>query len=399
MWNILLLGAPLSRVRKVVYYTYITITLELNNPFDKVALTFFLEKKIALLRRLLKKVELINGREWDQSLIELHIDSFHRNSLLQYRVIEQMLRAVKQQGVPEVIREAQNALEKGLYPILITEGVSGAYWMRGAQKQVVGLFKPFDEEVHAPHNPIGATHQGALGQRRTRWGCRVGEAAHHEVGAFLVDSYFGFGIVPHTYYASFTHRVFFLTQEDRLSSNRPQKTKYGSFQEYVDGFVPFSKVYREEKDTLPLVEFQLLMVLDVIIGNTDRNVGNILVGDEKLAAIDHGLSFTDSHKDIEYWYWAFEMGKEPLTPSLLDLLKEFPFEELGWKLKRHCFISENSLSRMRERVVLFREGLLEGLVPSEMIELLHHTYLDPLMDYDTLLVEKAKEQIEKYRQN
>ena len=395
--NILLFGAPFSRVEKVVYYTYVTLTLELNNPFDKGILMFFLEKKITLLKRLLRRVRKINGRRWDQSYIRMHIDAFHRNSLLQYQVIRNMHKAVGRQGAPPVIQDAENALKKGLYPILVTKGCSGAYWMRNTGRQVAGLFKPFDEEIHAPNNPIGPGFQGALGQRMTRWGCRVGEAAHHEVGAFLVDSFFGFGIVPRTYYARFTHRTFFLSNEDRFSSHRPEKTKYGSFQEYLEGFVPLTDIFHEEKNKLPLVEYQLLIVLDVIIGNTDRNTGNILIGDDKIAAIDHGLCFTDMHHELSYWYWTLETGNQPLIPSLIELLKDFPFEKLYWKLKKKCFISDSCLSRMRERVVLFREAVLAGLVPKQLADLMKPDYLSPLMYHKELLPEKAREQVELYK--
>ncbi len=390
--NILLLGAPSSRVERVVYLTFVTLTLELNNPFDKNVLEIFLEKKIALLKRMLKR------HPGNHTMIKAHIEAFHRSSLLQYHVIENMQRATAHQKTPPIIEDAKEALKKGLYPILITVGCSGAYWMRSSDRQVAGLFKPFDEEIHAPNNPSGPTLQGALGLRMTRHGCRVGEAAHHEVGAYLVDAFFGFGIVPRTYYAEFTHRTFFLAREDRYASYRPEKRKYGSFQEYLEGFVSFSDIYHEEKDALPVVEFQLLIVLDVIIGNTDRNVGNILVGEEKIAAIDHGLCFPDVHEDLNYWYWTLEMGNEPLIASLVDLLKNFPFEALEWKLKKNCFITTSSLNRLRERVVLFREAILAGLVPKELNELMKPEYLYPLMYHKDLLTEKACEQVERYKE-
>ncbi|MEZ5315271.1 MAG: hypothetical protein R3E91_03555 [Chlamydiales bacterium] len=395
--NFFLMGAPLSRVKKIVYYTYVTLTLELNNPFDKKILIYFLERKTAFLKRLLRHVKKINGKLWDQKFIKIHLDTFHRNSLLQYHVIRSIHLAVKHQKIPEIIKDAKIAIIKGLYPILITKGCSGAYWIRSTNKTVVGLFKPFDEEIHAPNNPIGPGFQGALGQRMTRLGCRVGEAAHHEVGAFLVDAFLGFGIVPHTYYAEFTHRTFFLSSENRFSSYRPDKTKYGSFQEYLEGFVPFSDVYHQEENNLPLVDYQLLIILDVIIGNTDRNIGNILVGDEKIAAIDHGLSFPDSHDQLSYWYWNLKGGKEPLIPSLIKLLENFPFQQLSWKLKKRCFISESALNRILERVILFREAIRLGLLPYQLIDLMKPDYLNPLIFYKDTLLEKASEQVEIYK--
>ncbi len=394
--NMLTFGAYQYRVERVVYYSLAALTIEIFNPFDKQVLMDFLWRKKELIVRLLSRNELLNNKKWDQSNINIHLDAFHRASLVQFQVISNMQKAVKKQGVPQIIKEVQEAVEKGLMPILITEGSSGSYWMRSKKSEVAGLFKPFDEELFAPNNPVGPIYQGALGGRMTRLGCRVGEAPHHEVAAYLVDAFFGFGIIPRTYYAEFTHRTFFLAREDRLSSFRPKKTKIGSFQEFIGGYVTLSKIL-EERDALPLVDFQLLIVLDVIIGNTDRNSNNILIGAENIAAIDHGLCFPDKNYNLSYWYWIFEMGKKPLISSLMDLLTNFPFEELSWKLRKNCFISVPSLARLRERVILFREGLMAGLVPSEMIELMDPQYLEPLENYSETLQERSQIQVGLYK--
>ncbi|MFC2049474.1 hypothetical protein ACFLR2_02225 [Chlamydiota bacterium] len=399
LWNTLLGGALQSRVEKVVFYSYLTVTLELNNPFTKGVLLHFLEKKIAFLKRHLDHVKKVNGKFWDQSNIQVHIALFERNSLGQARVIENMHRAVKRQKEPEIIKEAKQALLKGLQPVLATTGLSGAYWMRGVNRQVLGLFKPFDEEIHAPHNPVSPRYRGALGLRKTRGGCRVGESAHHEVAAFLVDEFFGFGIVPKTYYAEFTHTTFFNARENPYSSRRVEKTKIGSFQEYVGGFVPVTQLNRTERGAIPLDEFQLLVVLDVIIGNTDRNIGNILFGDEKIAAIDHGLCFPDRIEDLSLWYWVyFEQGKQPLLQSIVDVLNHFPFEELAIKLSKRCFISPNALQKLRERVVLFTEAVNAGLVPAQIENLLTAPYLYPLRDLNTTLKAAAAEQVRLYQE-
>lgn len=399
LWNTLLGGALQSRVEKIVYYTYLTVTLELNNPFTKSVLLQFLEKKLAFLKRHLDYVKKVNGKLWDQSKIQIHMDVFERNSLGQAKVIETMHLAVQRQTEPEIIKEAKAALIKGLHPILITQGVSGAYWMRGVNRQILGLFKPFDEEIHAPHNPIGPRFQGALGLRKTRRGCRVGESAHHEVGAFVVDEFFGFGIVPKTYYAQFSHQTFFNAREDRFSAQRATKTKMGSFQEFVSGFVPVNQLSREERTAIPLDEFQLLVVLDVILGNTDRNIGNILFGDEKVAAIDHGLCFPDRDDEFSFWYWRyFDQGKQPLLQTIVDLLNHFPFDELGIKLRKKCFISINALQKLRERVVLFTEAVNAGLVPAKLEDLFTYPYLYPLKDRKETLKEAAKEQVRLYQE-
>lgn len=397
--NFLLFGAFQSRVEKVVYFTFVTISLELNNPFTEKMLLNFLPKKMAFMQRLLTYIKKINGKFWDQGDILLHIKVYQKNSLLQARVIRKMHMAVRHQSEPEIVKEVKRGMKKGYYPLLITVGVSGAYWMRGTNREILGLFKPFDEEIHAPNNPLGPICQGTLGLRKTRWGCCVGEASHHEVAAFIVDEYFGFGIVPRTYYASFSHHTFFSSREDPYLSNKVTKTKMGSFQEFVGGFEPIDKVSQNEWSTIPLDEFQLLVVLDVIIGNTDRNIGNLLLGDEKLAAIDHGLCFPDRLDELSYWYWGyFALGKKPLLPSLIHLLDHFPFEELSYKLKKGCYLSVESLSRMRERVVLFREGIHAGMMIDELQGLMHAEYLFPLIELDSTLTYVAKEQVKRFQE-
>lgn len=398
--NILLLGALQKRVERVVFYTYLTLTLELNNPFDKRVLEFFLKHKLQFLERLLDYVKKINGKWWDQSELRLHLKAFERNSLFQAEVIRTMHLATKRQKPQELVLEAKEALKRGLYPVLVVVGVSGSYWMRGVDRRIIGLFKPFDEEIHAPNNPVGPKFRGTLGLRKTRQGCRVGESPHHEVGAFLVDEFLGFGIVPKTYYAEFEHHIFFLSRENRLSFRRVVKKKYGSFQEYVSGFVSLDKLTPEERTSIPLEEFQLLIVLDVILGNTDRNIGNILIGEEKLAAIDHGLCFTDRIDDFSYWYWAyFPQGREPLYQPIVHLLNHFPFEELSLKLRKKCFISLVALQRMRERVVLFTEAINAGLVPAEIIDLFTIDYLYPLKDRNTTLKDVAIQQVKLYQEH
>ncbi len=396
--NILTFGALRKRVENVIFYTYITLTLELNNPFTKQILEKFLRRKVEFLNHLLLYVRRINGKTWNQSLIKIHIQTFERNSLFQARVIHQMELAVKREKESARVKEAQAALKKGYYPILSIAGASGSYWMRGKERQVLGIFKPFDEEIHAPNNPVGPSHRGALGLRKTRPGCRVGEAAHHEVAAFKVDEFFGFGIVPRTCYATFTHQTFFSTRENRFTSLQTIKTKYGSFQEFVEGFAPLHKLTREVYDSIPLDEFQLLVILDVICGNTDRNIGNILFSEEKIAAIDHGLCFPDTIHDFSYWYWEYlKLGHKEILEPLKELLNHFPFEELEMKLKP-CFISVRALQRLRERVVLFTEGVNQGLVPALMAKLFLKEYMEPLRDRKETLRGAAAEQVRLYKE-
>ena len=94
-------------------------------------------------------------------------------------------------------------------------------------------------------------------------------------------------------------------------------------------------VFEKWSLTIDEEQFQLLAILDVIIGNLDRNLGNILVGENQIVAIDHGLSFPDFPLHPSIWYWDFfEEGKKPLHSAFIELLETFPFEALSQKLKK-----------------------------------------------------------------
>lgn len=385
--NLVTFGAYQSWVKKVILYTFISYSIEIYNPFNKKILNNFLHRKIELMERLLKKIP------WNKEKVEFHIDRFKRGSLLQQHIIENMTEAVSKQKPQPLIHNINDAMKKGVHPILITKGLSGAYFMRNKEREIVGVFKPFDEEIFAPNNPIGPQMQGALGQRAAYPGIRVGEGVFREVAAFLVDQFFGFGIVPKTYFAKFTHPVFFLARE-QIGSRKIAKTKMGSFQEFIAGFTSLSDQRIQNVD---VIELQLLACLDVIIGNLDRNTGNILINEGKIAAIDHGLCFSDLPEDLCTWYWEnLEGGKEPLSPNLIKLFNEFPFEKLTHHLKDRSFLTNLNLARMKERIILFREGLKKAPHLHKLARLMSEEYLFPLMGLDATLEEQAKEQVAQY---
>lgn len=398
--NFFLWGCFQNQVERAVYYTFMTFCIEIYNPFDKEVLPLFLERKTELAKRTMEKIKYINRKRTDWPLIAHNIELFRRASLLQEIIIEKMQVALKRQKKEPIIEDVKVALKKGLYPLLVTQGLSGTYWMRASNQDIAGLFKPFDEEAFAPNNPIGPSMQGSLGQRRMRPGIRVGESIHREVAAYFVDQFFGFGIVPKTYYASFTHHAFFqaVTRREELAFDlrRIVKTKMGSFQEYIEGFSSLGDTPKELWDKIPDIEFQLLVILDVILGNMDRNAGNILVSEDKIAAIDHGLVLPDINFHISDWYWSLEPGKKPLYPALIDLLLNFPFDELGYKLKKHCFIDLLCFERMRERVILFREGVKITPIPAELKGLLSDSNLFHLHDFNLTLEERAEHLAQKH---
>lgn len=395
--NFFLLGALHVRIQRVLYLTLMTLTLEARNPFNRSLLQQYLERRIKLVERLAKKVEWVNGIYFDQRNVKVNIEIFLRNSLIQNEMIREMQAAVKNQKEPQIIQAGKEGIEHGLFPAAIEQGRSGSYWIRNKNREVLGIFKPFDEEAYAPHNPIGPSQQGALGARRMRRGTRVGEAAHNEVAAFVLDSYFGFGIVPKTYYATFTHHVFYNASQNFRFTFGKSKTKIGSFQEFIEDFIPIHFLDRDEWPLIPLDEYQTLLLFDLISGNTDRHFSNLLVGDQKIAAIDHGYCFPDtaSHLSTDVWS-CLEQGKMPFHPAIKKLVHTFPFEEVSWKLRKRCFRSLNTMHRMRERLALFRAALDAELNPRQIAPLLTRANLLKLQDLGTTIDEKARELVDEY---
>ena len=106
-------------------------------------------------------------------------------------------------------------------------------------------------------------------QRRARWGYIPTERAHlAEVGAYVVSSLTGLGVVPPTALA-------------RIQTGADE-WPYGSLQVWVDG------------DHLDLdgLASASIAALDYLIGNTDRHRGNWLVDRAGQAwALDHAASF------------------------------------------------------------------------------------------------------------
>lgn len=395
--NLLSLGAFHKRLERSIYFTFLSMEIEFLNPYDENLFKVFLERKEAYLWRLLKTVRRINCKYHDIRPIQASIRLYKIGSLDQARIIQEMREACERQGVPEIVKRAEEGLESGLFPVLIARGRSGAYWMRSKEKEVLGIFKPFDEEPFAFNNPTRTGEHVALGERRIRLGVRVGEAAHNEVAAYQLDAFFGFGIVPRTYYACFTHQAFYLLRENPFYDIGKRKKKYGSFQEFIEGFVPIPELPLEYIEKIPIDDYQTVLLFDLLTGNSDRHMNNLLVGEDKLAAIDHGLCFTDMAPKMALMIWgSFPQSSQPFHPEVKKLVNEFPFERLSWKLRKNCFRSLESMERMRERVMLFRAAVNRGLVPKEMVCLLTRENFERLMDQKSGKEALAQEIVDTY---
>lgn len=276
----------------------------------------------------------------------------------------------------EVIRQAEYAIESGIYPVRIYQGSSGSYFVKNCDGKTIGVFKPKDEEPYGRLNP-----------KWTKWmhrlccpccfgrSCLIPNQGYmSEAGASLVDQKLGLQIVPKTKVVRLASDTFNYLRIDRekarakkVVSERFPKVgrhfnriglppKVGSFQMFVQDFKD-ADYYLRKFETEPLPEevnsdfqfkFERLVALDYIIRNTDRGNDNWLIKyirppaqeasqldeentntdealpDVDVAAIDNGLAFPFKHPDSwraypYHWAW-LTYAKVPFSQRIRDLV-------------------------------------------------------------------------------
>lgn len=217
----------------------------------------------------------------------------------------------------------------GRAPERISAGSSGSYFVYSSGGEVVGVFKPKDEEPYGPLLP-----KWTKWLHRTFFPCFFGRACLipnlgyiAELAASVVDRRLGLGLVPFTSTVEMASASFFYDFWDRRREPRPDKI--GSFQQFVHGYVGADVFFRQHplpgmgrqrgwtsvpppvfewsEPVLEQFRFELekLVVLDYLIRNTDRGADNwmlkvVWAGDTpqvRLAAIDNGLAFPWKHPD------------------------------------------------------------------------------------------------------
>ncbi len=113
-----------------------------------------------------------------------------------------------------------------------------------------------------------------------RFGIPDGTLYRREVASYVVDKFFGFSLVPPTVY--------------KVIDNNE-----GSLQRFIPdactgGGVPSNELQQLDE------EFTKMLLLDMIIWNSDRHGNNFLVKDKRLIAIDHGFAFAGPRSNLRY---------------------------------------------------------------------------------------------------
>eukprot|EP01137_Pigoraptor_chileana_P013123 Opistho-2@66282 len=187
-------------------------------------------------------------------------------------------------------KEILAAIDEGVHPKRIEQGSSGSYFVLNREKEIIGVFKPKDEEPYGQFNP-----------KWTKWfhkvccpccfgrSCLIPNQGYmSEAGASLVDSKMKLHVVPKTKVVRLASPVFnysFLKREYNKARNHQLPPKVGSLQLFVRGYRDaIDHLYRFEKEPLSAsaekqfqLQFERLVVLDYLIRNTDRGNDNWLI--------------------------------------------------------------------------------------------------------------------------
>jgi Phosphatidylinositol 3- and 4-kinase len=297
-----------------------------------------------------------------------------------------MTQLLKDPNVMAVVQSITKGFHRGFIPKEVKQGLSGSYFLRGADKEDLCIFKPYDEEPYAPNNPKGFV--GKLYSKGVRNGVLSGEGAAREVAAYLIDS-MRMHRVPETFFAEVEHPFFERSQIDgtigldgkiiantKLKTASRTKLKFGSLQllKKNNGTSDDFSV-----SLFPLEQMQAIAALDIRILNSDRNTSNILVkrrsedGRVSIYPIDHSLSFPDnlSIMDYEVCWTVWSHLDKPTNPKLKEYILSLNPKENCKMLKKLIGMRPICLRNYRIAETLLIKGTQHGLTLNEIGKILY----------------------------
>ncbi|GMM37364.1 1-phosphatidylinositol 4-kinase [Saccharomycopsis crataegensis] len=302
-----------------------------------------------------------------------------------------------------IVEDAITAKEEfDIEPQIIPAGSSGSYFIYSTSREIVGVFKPKDEEPYGPLSPKWAKwiHRNLFPFFFGR-SCLIPNLGYIcEAATSLLDRQLQTHIVPYSdtvflsspnfYYKYFTRRKY-------TELELPKKV--GSFQLFLHGYMEADKFFkkfpfpgsnqRNGQAKFPVYEYlddegiseqlyfewapgviqqfreelEKLVILDYIIRNTDRGLDNWMIGIEwvnsfnsvtgeaiktpklKIGAIDSGLSWPWKHPDE---WRSFPFGWLFLPLQIIGN----PFSE---NTRKHFLPILTSVAWWEESKVLFRQ--------------------------------------------
>ena len=344
-------------------------------------------------------------------------------------------------SLEKIINQALIGFAKGLKPKLLEDGTSGVYQIRNVDKEVIAIFKPFDEEPNAPNNQKG--YVNSFGSKSFREGILSGEATIREEATYLLDSFcdkYNFD-VPATTFVELCHKGFKinfeemkimendeyvkrssimkrflfenlrigkdnnLSEQDFFLSNEKYNyipKKYGTLQKFINS----TGVVADYSYSLFTVEeAHKIMILDFRILNCDRNDENILIQKKrisnedseeekkyyKLVPIDHALSFPSCLEigDFDICWMSWKQANVPFTKEEKDYIESINIIEDMERLNSYIYLRPECWKYFRISNTVLKVCTKYNLTPYEIGSLLYH------FDYDNKTPSKIKLIVEK----
>ena len=344
-------------------------------------------------------------------------------------------------SLEKIINQALSGFAKGLKPKLLEDGTSGVYQIRNVDKEVIAIFKPFDEEANAPNNQKG--YVNSFGSKSFREGILSGEATIREEATYLLDSFsdkFKFD-VPATTFVELCHKAFKINIEEMKTMENDEYVKrssimnrflyenlrgrkngkggkenifistekynyipkkYGTLQKFINS----TGVVADYSYSLFTVEeAHKIMILDFRILNCDRNDENILLqkkvkksenSDEeekfyKLVPIDHALSFPSCLEigDFDMCWMTWKQAEVPFTQKEKEYIESINIIEDMERLNSYIYLRPECWKYFRISNTVLKVGTRYNLTPFEIGSLLYH------FDYDYKTPSKIKIIVEK----
>jgi len=268
--------------------------------------------------------------------------------------------------INEVLEEALKALEDGIVPHLVEDGLGGTYFVRDRAGKSIAVFKPRDEEPLAPNNP--KVHTGRGDGAGLKEGVLVGEAAINEYAAYLVDQLSSSLLqagVRHTALVRIANSVFHSAEEDRHSAFHLVKDKVGSFQLFAQHDCTSEDIGPAR---FPADQVHRIAALDIRLCNTDRHSGNILVREVAgevmtMVPIDHGYALPgDIGTDLTLEWISWTAAKQPFSEAICqEILAIDPDAVEAMLTKRVPSIRPECLATLHTCTRLLQHGVQAGL--------------------------------------
>ncbi|KAJ3299457.1 phosphatidyl inositol kinase [Borealophlyctis nickersoniae] len=204
----------------------------------------------------------------------------------------------------EIINEVRAAIAEGIHPTLIAQGSSGSYFCRNRAGEVVGVFKPKNEEPYGHLNP-----KWTKWIHRNLFPCCFGRSCIipnlgyiSEAAASYMDRRLQLNVVPRTEIVYLSSPTFYYPSKDRKAYRlgKPLPAKIGSFQTFLRGYKDATQFFKEGYERIrsggmvgsdPLNPygwsdqarkefqwgFERLCVLDYLVRQTDRGLDNWMI--------------------------------------------------------------------------------------------------------------------------